>query len=112
MKSNSSSDDARRSISHKRARSGKSRIDVLIVERGLAPSREKAQAMLLAGNILVHGQKIEKPGAQIDLPAFFIVRKKMNRAWRNRYRGGGRALPSPQGYEPCPKSNGAEAPRS
>ena len=69
MKSNSSSDDARRSISHKRARSGKSRIDVLIVERGLAPSREKAQAMLLAGNILVNGQKIEKSGTQIATDA-------------------------------------------
>jgi 23S rRNA (cytidine1920-2'-O)/16S rRNA (cytidine1409-2'-O)-methyltransferase len=69
MKSNSPSDDAQRSISHKRARPGKSRIDVLIVERGLAPSREKAQAMLLAGNILVNGQKIEKPGTQIPTDA-------------------------------------------
>ncbi|HXN20220.1 MAG TPA: TlyA family RNA methyltransferase [Candidatus Binatus sp.] len=65
MKSNPPNDDAAPNASQKRARPGKSRIDVLIVERGLAPSREKAQAMLLAGNILVHGQKIEKPGAQI-----------------------------------------------
>jgi 23S rRNA (cytidine1920-2'-O)/16S rRNA (cytidine1409-2'-O)-methyltransferase len=47
------------------SRPGKSRLDVLIVERGLAPSREKAQAMLLAGNVLVNGQKAEKPGTQI-----------------------------------------------
>ncbi len=65
MKSNPPSDDAPPNSSQKRARPGKSRIDVLIVERGLAPSREKAQAMLLAGNILVNGQKIEKPGTQI-----------------------------------------------
>ncbi|MGB8542284.1 MAG: TlyA family RNA methyltransferase [Candidatus Acidiferrales bacterium] len=65
MKSNSLSDDARRDTSQKPARPGKSRIDVLIVERGLAPSREKAQAMLLAGNILVNGQKTGKPGTQI-----------------------------------------------
>jgi 23S rRNA (cytidine1920-2'-O)/16S rRNA (cytidine1409-2'-O)-methyltransferase len=65
MKSNTPNDDAPRDTSQKRARSGKSRIDLLIVERGLAPSREKAQAMLLAGNILVNGQKIEKPGTQI-----------------------------------------------
>jgi 23S rRNA (cytidine1920-2'-O)/16S rRNA (cytidine1409-2'-O)-methyltransferase len=65
MKSNSPNKDADRNNSQKPARPGKSRIDVLIVERGLAPSREKAQAMLLAGNILVNGQKIEKPGTQI-----------------------------------------------
>ena len=34
---------------------GKARLDVLIVERGLAPSRERAQAMLLAGNVRVNG---------------------------------------------------------
>lgn len=44
---------------------GKSRLDVLIVERGLAPSRQRAQAILLAGNVLVNGQKMEKPGTQI-----------------------------------------------
>lgn len=44
---------------------GKTRLDVLIVERGLAPSRERAQAVLLAGNVLVNGQKMEKPGTQV-----------------------------------------------
>ncbi len=44
---------------------GKTRLDVLIVERGLAPSRERAQAILLAGCVLVNGQKMEKPGTQI-----------------------------------------------
>jgi 23S rRNA (cytidine1920-2'-O)/16S rRNA (cytidine1409-2'-O)-methyltransferase len=44
---------------------GKIRLDVAIVERGLAPSRERAQAILLAGNVLVNGQKMEKPGTQI-----------------------------------------------
>jgi 23S rRNA (cytidine1920-2'-O)/16S rRNA (cytidine1409-2'-O)-methyltransferase len=46
-------------------KAGKTRLDVLIVERGLAPSRERAQALLLAGNVLVNGQKIEKPGTQV-----------------------------------------------
>jgi 23S rRNA (cytidine1920-2'-O)/16S rRNA (cytidine1409-2'-O)-methyltransferase len=40
----------------------KRRIDLLLVERGLAESRHKAQALLLAGQILVNEQKIEKPG--------------------------------------------------
>ena len=57
--------DAANNKPQKQSRPGKSRLDVLIVERGLAPSREKAQAMLLAGNVLVNGQKAEKPGTQI-----------------------------------------------
>ena len=44
----------------------KRRIDLVLVERGLAESRHKAQALLLAGQILVEEQKIEKPGALID----------------------------------------------
>ncbi len=48
---------------------GKLRLDVLIVERGLAPSRERAQAFLLAGNVLVDGQKMEKPGSQVAADA-------------------------------------------
>jgi 23S rRNA (cytidine1920-2'-O)/16S rRNA (cytidine1409-2'-O)-methyltransferase len=44
---------------------GRSRLDVLLFERGLAPSRERAQALLLAGQVLVNGQKMEKPGSQV-----------------------------------------------
>jgi 23S rRNA (cytidine1920-2'-O)/16S rRNA (cytidine1409-2'-O)-methyltransferase len=44
---------------------GKTRLDVLIVERALAPSRERAQALLLAGSVLVNGQKITKPGTLV-----------------------------------------------
>lgn len=54
---------------HPNRKPGKTRLDVLIVERGLAPSRERAQAVLLAGNVLVNGQKLEKPGAQIAADA-------------------------------------------
>ena len=39
------------------------------MERGLAPSRERAQAVLLAGNVLVNGQKMEKPGSQVAADA-------------------------------------------
>ena len=41
------------------------RIDVVLVERELAESREKAQAMVLAGQVLVDEQKIDKPGRKI-----------------------------------------------
>jgi 23S rRNA (cytidine1920-2'-O)/16S rRNA (cytidine1409-2'-O)-methyltransferase len=39
------------------------RIDTLMVQKGLAPSRERARALLLAGRVLVAEQKVEKPGA-------------------------------------------------
>jgi 23S rRNA (cytidine1920-2'-O)/16S rRNA (cytidine1409-2'-O)-methyltransferase len=43
----------------------KTRLDVLLVERGLAPSRQRAQAMLLAGNVAVNGQLSSKAGALV-----------------------------------------------
>ena len=45
----------------------KVRLDKLIVDRGLVASRERAQALILAGKVLVDEQKIEKAGAQVDL---------------------------------------------
>jgi 23S rRNA (cytidine1920-2'-O)/16S rRNA (cytidine1409-2'-O)-methyltransferase len=41
----------------------------LVVERGLAGSREKAQALILAGQVLVNGQKADKAGANVDVDA-------------------------------------------
>ena len=43
----------------------KSRLDKLLVVRGLAASRERAQALILAGKVLVNEQKIDKAGAQV-----------------------------------------------
>lgn len=43
----------------------KSRLDKLLVDRGLAASRERAQALILAGKVLVDDQKLEKAGAQV-----------------------------------------------
>ncbi len=47
----------------------KVRLDKLLVERGLAPSRERAQALILAGQVLVNEQKIEKAGAGVGSDA-------------------------------------------
>jgi 23S rRNA (cytidine1920-2'-O)/16S rRNA (cytidine1409-2'-O)-methyltransferase len=47
----------------------KSRLDRLIVARGLAESREKAQSFVLAGRVLVDGQKFTKCGASVDQDA-------------------------------------------
>lgn len=54
----------------------KQRIDVLMFERGLAPSREKARAMIMAGEVLVNDQAISKPGASVELNANIIVKSK------------------------------------
>jgi 23S rRNA (cytidine1920-2'-O)/16S rRNA (cytidine1409-2'-O)-methyltransferase len=43
----------------------KSRLDVLVVARGLAPSRERAQALILAGLVRVDGQRVDKAGSRI-----------------------------------------------
>lgn len=39
------------------------RLDKLMVDRGLVPSRERAQALILAGRVLVNEQRVDKPGA-------------------------------------------------
>jgi 23S rRNA (cytidine1920-2'-O)/16S rRNA (cytidine1409-2'-O)-methyltransferase len=43
----------------------KVRLDVMLAERGLAESREKAQALVLAGEVLVNGVKAQKPGQSV-----------------------------------------------
>jgi 23S rRNA (cytidine1920-2'-O)/16S rRNA (cytidine1409-2'-O)-methyltransferase len=48
---------------------GKERLDLLIVAQGLAPSRERAQALVLAGQIRVNGAKIDKAGTQVATDA-------------------------------------------
>ncbi|MFO0561132.1 MAG: TlyA family RNA methyltransferase [Polyangiales bacterium] len=42
------------------------RVDRLLVERGLAESREKAQALVLAGRVFAKNQRVDKPGTSID----------------------------------------------
>ena len=44
---------------------GKTRVDLLLVERGLVPSRERARAYILAGRVLVGEQKVDKPGTAV-----------------------------------------------
>jgi 23S rRNA (cytidine1920-2'-O)/16S rRNA (cytidine1409-2'-O)-methyltransferase len=46
--------------------SEKLRLDKLLLDRGLVPSRERAQALILAANVLVDNQKITKPGTLVS----------------------------------------------
>jgi 23S rRNA (cytidine1920-2'-O)/16S rRNA (cytidine1409-2'-O)-methyltransferase len=41
------------------------RLDILMFQRGLAPSREKARGMIMAGEVNVNGQRIDKPGTRL-----------------------------------------------
>jgi 23S rRNA (cytidine1920-2'-O)/16S rRNA (cytidine1409-2'-O)-methyltransferase len=55
----------------------KHRLDQLVVERGLAESREKAQALILAGQVTVNGQKSSKPGHSIAEDARIELLERM-----------------------------------
>ncbi len=56
--------------------SSKKRLDVTMVERGLAESRQKAQAVIMAGQVYVNGQKVDKAGAPVAEDAAIEVRGK------------------------------------
>ena len=52
----------------------KTRLDLLLVERGLAESRQKAQAAIMSGQVFVGGQRSDKPGTAIPDDAEIEVR--------------------------------------
>jgi 23S rRNA (cytidine1920-2'-O)/16S rRNA (cytidine1409-2'-O)-methyltransferase len=51
----------------------KTRLDRLLVDRGLVESREKAQALIMAGEVLLNGQKAAKPGQPVADDAVLAV---------------------------------------
>lgn len=52
----------------------KTRIDRLLVERGMAPTREKAQALLMAGQVLVNDRPVVKAGAMVQDDAQVLLK--------------------------------------
>ena len=54
--------------------SKKTRLDVLLVEKGLQESRQKAQATIMSGLVYVDGRRLDKPGAPVDPAAAIEVR--------------------------------------
>jgi 23S rRNA (cytidine1920-2'-O)/16S rRNA (cytidine1409-2'-O)-methyltransferase len=57
----------------------KVRLDLLLVERGLAESRQKAQAMLLAGEVRLDGQPHSKPGERVPADAQIEIARTQSR---------------------------------
>ena len=66
--------------------SAKIRIDQLLVERGLAESREKAQALIIAGEVVVNGQKALKPGHSVAADSQVEVLERMPYVSRGGYK--------------------------
>ena len=54
----------------------KERLDIVLHERGLAPSREKARAMIMAGEVLVDGRVVNKPGTRVATQSQLDVKAK------------------------------------
>ena len=52
----------------------KKRVDVLLVEQGLADSRQKAQAIIMAGQVYVGEKRCDKPGLTLDENTVLEVR--------------------------------------
>jgi len=61
---------------------GRQRIDALIVSRGLAPSRAKAAALVLAGRVRADGRRVDKPGTAVAGEASIEI--DPGRAWVGR----------------------------
>ena len=55
----------------------KERLDILLVQKGLCPSREKAKASIMAGIVYVDGQKSDKAGNMVDENAEIIVKSNI-----------------------------------
>ena len=52
----------------------KERLDVLLVQKGLAKSRENAKAVIMCGDVFVNNEREDKPGTKIDIDADIIVK--------------------------------------
>ena len=55
----------------------KERLDIILTERGIFPSREKAKASVMAGLIYVDGQRTDKPGTPVDTKAEISVKEDL-----------------------------------
>ena len=56
----------------------KERLDVLLVQKGLAESREKAKTMIMEGNVFVDGQREDKAGTNFDTEPWWTEVRESN----------------------------------
>ena len=52
------------------------RLDILLYKRGLTPSREQARRLIMAAQVLVNGQRVDKPGTRVPLTATITIKEK------------------------------------
>lgn len=64
----------------------KMRLDKLLVELGLVPTRSKAQGVILAGEVLVDGERVDKPGTAVSLAASVELKTPMPYVGRGGYK--------------------------
>jgi 23S rRNA (cytidine1920-2'-O)/16S rRNA (cytidine1409-2'-O)-methyltransferase len=57
-------------------KSKKERLDILLVEKGIFPTREKAKSAIMAGEVLVEGERVNKSGQRIKAESNISVIKK------------------------------------
>jgi len=62
------------------------RLDVLLVERGLAETRERAQELIRAGEVIIHGRVMDKAAAQVDRAAAIVIREPLPYVSRGGYK--------------------------
>ena len=55
----------------------KERLDIILTERNMFPSREKAKASIMAGLIYVDGQRVDKPGMPVDREAEITIKESL-----------------------------------
>ena len=56
------------------ANPSKERLDILVCNSGLAASREKAKALIMAGTVLVNGEREDKPGSVFPSDALITLK--------------------------------------
>jgi 23S rRNA (cytidine1920-2'-O)/16S rRNA (cytidine1409-2'-O)-methyltransferase len=64
----------------------KERLDMLLVARGLSETREKAQRVIMAGDVFVNGQRVDKAGASINVESEIEVRSALPYVSRGGYK--------------------------
>lgn len=64
----------------------KKRLDVLMSERGLAESRERAQELIATGQVIIHGRVMDKASAQVDASVEIVVREPLPYVSRGGYK--------------------------